>query len=173
MRNIHLINTGGTIEKTYQEHEGTLLNVEARMDDFLRRLRLPDIRLMITRLMNVDSLHMNDDDRKLVAQTVLVKQRDGFPIIITHGTDNMVETGLLVEQVIHPPKVPVVLTGAMVPLGFENTDGLQNLAEALFATQFLDRGVWVVFHGRFFPISNVVKNRDRGTFEAKSGDANS
>jgi len=170
MRSIHLINTGGTIEKSYQEHEGTLLNVEARLDDFLRRLRLPDVRLMITRLMNVDSISMDETDRALVAQTVLVKQRDGCPIIITHGTDSMVQTGLMVEKAISPAKVPVVMTGAMVPLGFENTDGLQNLTEAIYATQFLRNGVWVVFHGRFFPISNVEKNRERGTFEAKDKD---
>ncbi len=166
MRTVHLINTGGTIEKAYQETDGSLLNVDARLEYFLRRLRLPDVRLVITRLMNVDSLHMTEGHRALVAQTVALKQTEGFPIVITHGTDTMVETGLAVNAAIVDPLVPVVITGAMIPLGFENSDGLQNQSEAIFATLFLPPGVWIVMHGQVFHVDNVRKNRERGTFDA-------
>ncbi len=171
MRTIHVINTGGTIEKTYQETDGDLLNIEARLDDFLKRLRLPQVKLSITRLMNVDSLEMEDVDRALVAQTAAVKQRDGFPIVITHGTDTMVETGMAIREKLGDPRVPVIMTGAMIPLGFENSDGLQNITEAILATLFLPKGVWVVFHGQVFPIENARKNKERGTFEALDPDA--
>lgn len=165
MRTVNLINTGGTIEKAYQESDGSLLNLDARLDSFLRRLRLPEVRLRTTRLMNMDSLQMGDEDRDLVAHTVAVKQKEGHPIIVTHGTDTMVETGKAIKAALAHPAVPVVITGAMVPLGFENSDGLQNLAEAIFATLFLPPGVWVVMHGQVFSVDNARKNRERGTFE--------
>lgn len=165
MRTVNLINTGGTIEKSYQETDGSLLNLDARLEYFLRRLRLPDVKLRTTRLMNVDSLQMSDEDRDLVARTVAVKQKEGHPIVITHGTDTMVETGKVIKQALGQPLVPVVMTGAMVPLGFENSDGLQNLAEAILATLFLPPGVWLVMHGQVLPIDNARKNRERGTFE--------
>ncbi|MBN1424886.1 asparaginase [Candidatus Fermentibacteria bacterium] len=165
MRTVNLINTGGTIEKAYQETDGSLLNLDARLDSFLRRIRLPDVRLRTTRLMNVDSLQMGQEDRDLVAHTVAVKQREGYPIVVTHGTDTMVETGKAIKAALADPTVAVIMTGAMVPLGFENSDGLQNLAEAIFATLFLPPGVWVVMHGQVFPVDNARKNRERGTFE--------
>ncbi len=165
MRIVNLINTGGTIEKSYQEADGSLLNLDARLDSFLRRLRLPDVRLRTTRLMNVDSLQMGDEDRDLVARTVALKQKEGHPIVITHGTDTMVETGKVIKEALGQPSVPVVMTGAMVPLGFENSDGLQNLAEAILATLFLPPGVWVVMHGQVLSVENARKNRERGTFE--------
>lgn len=165
MRTVHLINTGGTIEKSYQETDGSLLNVDARLDHFLQRLRLPDIRLIITRLMNVDSLHMTPEHRELVAHTVAVKQLEGHPIIVSHGTDTMIETGKAIKSKISTLSVPVVMTGAMIPLGFENSDGLQNQTEAIMATLFLTPGIWVVMHGQVFPVHNARKNKDRGTFE--------
>lgn len=165
MRIVNLINTGGTIEKAYQEADGSLLNLDARLDSFLRRLRLPDVRLRTTRLMNIDSLQMSDEDRDLVARAVAVKQKEGHPIVITHGTDTMVETGKAIRAALGTPVVPVVMTGAMIPLGFENSDGLQNLAEAILATLFVGPGVWVVMHGQVLPVDNARKNRERGTFE--------
>jgi L-asparaginase len=166
MRTVHLINTGGTIEKSYQEIDGSLLNLDARLDHFLNRLRLPDVRLIITRLMNVDSLHMTPDHRELIAHAVAVKQLEGHPIVVSHGTDTMIETGKAIKSKITSLKVPVIMTGAMIPLGFENSDGLQNQTEAIMATLFLPPGVWVVIHGQVFPVDNARKNKDRGTFEA-------
>jgi L-asparaginase len=165
MRTVHLINTGGTIEKSYQEIDGNLLNLDARLDHFLQRLRLPDVRLIITRLMNVDSLQMTPEHRELIAHAVAVKQLEGHPIIVSHGTDTMIETGKAINSKISTLSIPVVMTGAMVPLGFENSDGLQNQTEAIMATLFLPPGVWVVMHGQVFPVDNALKNKDRGTFE--------
>ena len=61
----------------------------------------------------------------------------GHPIVITHGTDTMVETGLYLQKAFPALQIPVVLTGAMTPLGFEGSDGLQNLTESLLAAQLL------------------------------------
>ena len=61
-------------------------------------------------------------------------------------------------------RVPIVLTGAMTPLGFEGSDGLQNLTERLFAVRFLKPGIYIVMHGQHFPIANVRKDKDLSRF---------
>jgi L-asparaginase len=63
--------------------------------------------------------------------------------------------------------VPVILTGAMRPLGFDHSDGLQNLTESLLAARLLAPGVYIVIHGQVFPADRAVKERDLGTFVAK------
>ena len=84
--------------------------------------------------------------------------------MISHGTDTMVETGLFLEKSFPDLKVPMILTGAMTPLGFEGSDGLQNLTESLLAARLLSPGVFVVMHGQVFPIGRVRKDKDKATF---------
>ena len=88
---------------------------------------------------------------------------EGAPIVISHGTDTMVETGRFLEKSFPDLKVPIVLTGAMTPLGFEGSDGLQNLTESLLAARLLAPGVFVVCMGRFFR-RPVRKDKDKATF---------
>jgi L-asparaginase len=76
----------------------------------------------------------------------------------------MVESGLFIEDAFPALDVPVVLTGAMKPLGFDHSDGLQNLTESLLAARLLGPGVHVVIHGQVFPVSQARKDRDLGTF---------
>mgnify|MGYP003693772155 CR=1 FL=1 len=83
------------------------------------------------------------------------------PVVIVHGTDTMVQTGLYLKK--SPNlllKVPIVLTGAMTPLGFEGSDGLQNLTESLFAVRILDPGIYVVMHNQVFPQIACGKDRE-------------
>jgi len=114
--------------------------------------------------MNKDSLDMDDADRRQVLRAVEQKLPDGVPIVISHGTDTMVDTGLLLQASLKELKVPVILTGAMVPLGFENSDALQNLTESLIAARLLPPGVYVVIHNQAFPVDRVRKDRDLGRF---------
>ena len=86
------------------------------------------------------------------------------PIVITPGTDTMVETGLYLQRALPEPAVPIVLTGAMTPLGFEQSDGLQNLTESLLAAQVLPPGVYIVMHNRIYPVHRVRKDRALGRF---------
>ena len=67
--------------------------------------------------------------------------------------------GLCLKRSLPDLDVAIVLTGAMTPLGFENSDGLQNLTESLFAAHLLPAGVWVVMHNQAFPIDRVRKDR--------------
>lgn len=165
-RRIYLISTGGTIEKVYHEPTGSAVNHEGKIKKYLERLRLPDTEIDVLSVLNKDSLEMTAADRDLVLAVVSARLQNPAPVVITHGTDTMVETGLRLKEGLQDLKVPVILTGAMTPLGFENTDGLQNLTEALFATRFLSPGVWLVMHNQAYPIDRVRKNRESARFES-------
>lgn len=164
MRTVHVLTTGGTIEKIYSESRGSVENLESKIERYLRRLRLPDTQVEIAHLMNKDSLEMTDEDRQCILATVQAKLAGKSPIAITHGTDTMVETGIYLKSRLPQLEVPIVMTGAMTPLGFEESDGLQNLTEALFATRLLEPGVWIVIHNQVFPIDQVRKDRELARF---------
>jgi L-asparaginase len=164
MQRIYVIATGGTIEKVYSEQTGAVENLDSKIDRNFRLLRLPDADIQVTHLMNKDSLEMTDADRARVLAAVREKLLDPAPVVITHGTDTMVETGLLLEKNLPDLRFPVVLTGAMTPLGFESSDGLQNLTESLFAARVLAPGVYVVMHNQAFPIGRVRKDRELARF---------
>ncbi len=164
MQRIYLLSTGGTIEKVYSEQRGVVENRAAKLDRYLRMLRLPDAEVRTIQLMNKDSLDMTEADRAEVRDRVAELLPEGVPIVISHGTDTMVETGLFLEHAFPDLKVPLILTGAMTPLGFEGSDALQNLTESLFAARLLAPGVFLVMHGQVFPIDKVRKDKDRATF---------
>lgn len=166
MQTIYLITTGGTIEKAYSEQLGKVLNDTSKIAQYLSLLRLPDCDVRVIPVMNKDSLEMSADDRaRLVAEVGKLLPRH-CPVVITHGTDTMVESGMAIQNAFPAPQVPVVLTGAMTPLGFERSDGLQNLTESLFAARLLAPGVYIVLHGQVFAAGKVRKDRERATFVA-------
>jgi L-asparaginase len=164
MKIIHLITTGGTIEKMYSEQSGAVLNSASKIGQYLKRLRLPDCDVRVVSLMNKDSLEMTAEDRAGLVSEMTKLLPDQLPIVITHGTDTMVETGLYIQKAFPQLNVPVILTGAMTPLGFEGSDGLQNLTESLLAARLLQPGVYVVIHGQVFPADQARKDREQATF---------
>jgi L-asparaginase len=164
MRVIYVITTGGTIEKEYFETTGSVGHRESKLDRYLRLLRLPGSEIRIVPLLNKDSLDMADSDRRLILGAVTALVPENAPIVITHGTDTMVQTGLFLQHSIADLNAPIILTGAMVPLGFDGSDALQNLTESLFAAGILNPGVYVVIHGEMFPIYRVRKDHAAGRF---------
>ncbi len=170
MQTIYLITTGGTIEKVYSEQSGIVVNRATKIGQYLQRLRLPDSDVQVFPLMNKDSLEMTPEDRAFLAEEMSRLLVRGAPIVITHGTDTMAETGQYIQKEFPALQVPVILTGAMAPLGFEGSDGLQNLTESLFAARLLGPGVFVVIHGQVFPADQVRKDRERATFISFNGD---
>ncbi len=164
MRTVYLLTTGGTIEKMYSEQSGAVLNSASKIGQYLKRLRLPDCNVRVVSLMNKDSLEMTAEDRAGLVSAMARLLPEECPIVITHGTDTMVETGRYIQQAFSGLKVPVILTGAMTPLGFEGSDGLQNLTESLLAARLLPPGVFVVIHGQVFPADKVRKDREQATF---------
>lgn len=161
---IFVLTTGGTIEKVYSEQTGEVTNLDSKIDRYLRLLRLPDTEVRIVPLMNIDSLNMTEADREAILAEVEKLLPEKAPILITHGTDTMVETGLYLQRALPNPKIPIVLTGAMAPLGFEGSDALQNLTESLIALRLIAPGIYIVTHSQVFPVGNVRKDKALGRF---------
>jgi L-asparaginase len=161
---IYVVTTGGTIEKAYSERTGSVANLDNKVERYLQLLRLPDSEVNVVPLLNKDSLRMTQEDRELILATVKGLLTENAPIVITHGTDTMVETGRFLKEALPDIKVPIVLTGAMAPLGFEGSDGLQNLTESLFAVRILAPGIYVVMHDQLFPVDRVKKDRALAQF---------
>ena len=160
-----LLTTGGTIDKTYNEHRGVLDNFDSVLARILATLRLPDLNITHVEVMNKDSLFMEDDDRSTILQAVMRAQGQSDAILITHGTDTLEKTGDFLHFHLQHLRIPIVLTGAMRPYEFRDTDALQNVTEALLAVRLMPPGVYVAMHNRVLAFPGVVKNRDRLVFE--------
>jgi L-asparaginase len=164
MQRIYVLCTGGTIEKAYSEQTGSVQNLDSKIDRYLLALRLPELEVQTFRLMNKDSIEMTGDDRQTVLDAVRERLQKPAPIVITHGTDTMVETGMVLKEELPDLAVPIILTGAMTPLGFEGSDGLQNLTESLMAARILSPGVYLVMHNEVFPVEHARKDREKARF---------
>jgi L-asparaginase len=166
MKNIWVITTGGTIEKTYSEDEGFLENRESVLrDKFLNKLRLPDLKISVLGLMAKDSLLMTDEDREKISTAISSLAPKSQALVVLHGTDTLDKTLLYCHEKIKEPSVPVVFTGAMKPAGFDDSDALQNFTEALLASRILPTGYYLSFHGQVFEGPIVRKNKEKRTFE--------
>jgi L-asparaginase len=108
---------------------------------------------------------MDEQDRVIILQAIKKFQDYGNPIVVLHGTDTMQFTAELVEKEIGEVKVPIIFTGAMKPLGFIDSDAVQNVTEALFAAQFVKAAVYISFHNKLFSVPGVRKNKVERTFE--------
>jgi L-asparaginase len=157
---IRLLVTGGTFDKDYDEINGTLSFKETHVEAMLR-LGRSSVPLTVETVMLIDSLQMTDQDRLVVARRC--QECPESAIVITHGTDTMVETAAVLAR--NVPTKTIVLTGAMVPYAFGSSDGLFNLGSALSFVQLLPAGVYIAMNGTHFPWDRVRKNRERGTFE--------
>jgi len=157
---IRLLVTGGTFDKEYDEIGGTLFFKDTHVAEMLR-LGRSHAAVSIETVMLIDSLQMTDRDRQRVADRCLACPESR--IVVTHGTDTMVETAAHLAR--HVPHKTVVLTGAMVPYAFGSSDGLFNLGSALSFVQVLPPGVYIAMNGRHFAWDKVRKNRTLGVFE--------
>ncbi len=164
-----IITTGGTIEKTYDEFDGSLENRGTSMKNrILSKLRLPYTNIHVHPLLSKDSLYMDDQDRDLIYKTIELEAQKSAPIVILHGTDTMALSAEYCFDRIKTLTVPVVFTGAMIPMGFEDTDATQNVTEALLAAKLLPKGIYISFHNQIFEVPFVRKNKEKRTFEAIS-----
>ena len=157
---IRIIVTGGTFDKRYDEIRGQLSFDSTHLPEMLR-LGRSRVETTIDTLMMIDSLDMTDEDRARVARRCA--QCAETRIVITHGTDTMVETARAVAEVVRDKTV--VLTGAMVPYAFGSSDGLFNLGSALSFAEVLPAGVYIGMNGQHFAWNEVRKNRESGVFE--------
>jgi L-asparaginase len=157
---IRVLVTGGTFDKEYDELRGTLYFRDTHVPEMLRLGRCR-VEVTVHPLMMMDSLDMTPQDRAWIVEQCTSAEET--QIVITHGTDTMVETARALAAGVHGKTI--VLTGAMVPYAFGSSDGLFNLGSALSFVQILPAGVYVAMNGRCFDWDNVRKDRESGTFE--------
>jgi L-asparaginase len=157
---IRIFVTGGTFDKTYDEIRGRLAFRDTHLPEMLAlgRSRVP---VAVRTLLMIDSLEMTDADRALIVRSCAECAESR--IVITHGTDTMVETAAALARGVSGKTV--VLTGAMIPYAFGSSDGLFNLGSALSFAQVLPPGIYLAMNGQHFAWDRVAKNRETGVFE--------
>ena len=161
---IRIFVTGGTFDKEYNELTGSLFFKNTHLSEMLR-LGRSRVDVVVDTLMMIDSLEMTGADRA----AIVARCRDAVEtrILITHGTDTMVETAAALAAALPTGSgKTIVLTGAMVPYAFGSSDGLFNLGSALSFVQALPPGIYIAMNGRCFNWDRVRKNRESGVFEA-------
>ncbi len=157
---IRILITGGTFDKEYDEIKGRLYFKDTHMAEMLKLARCR-LDVQIRTVMMIDSLEMTSEDRRLVLQNCL--KAPETQIVVTHGTDTMVETARVLAGAIKDKTI--VLTGAMIPYAFGSSDGLFNLGSALSLVQALPHGVYIAMNGQYFEWNRVKKNQELGLFE--------
>jgi L-asparaginase len=157
---IKLIIIGGTIDKSYNMNNGELHFVDSHIPSMLTEGRCK-VDYEIEKLMLKDSHDLDDSDRLAILSACQLSEED--KIIITHGTDTMVQTARFLQD--NMDNKTIVLTGAMIPYVFNKSDSLFNLGAAYAAVQCLATGVYITMNGRVFNAHEVVKNREEGIFE--------
>ncbi len=156
-----ILTTGGTIDKTYFDARSEYSVGDPQITDILRSVGATYPYVVAT-LMAKDSMDLSPEDRDTIRHRV--HQADERRILITHGTDTMVETALHLGRV---PDKTVVLVGALLPARFKHTDAEFNIGFALAATQVLPPGTYLAMNGQVFRPEEVCKNFERNRFEAK------
>src|SRR5262245_47596353 len=156
---IRIFVTGGTFDKTYDEIKGQLSFEDTHLAEMLR-LGRSHVDVSVRTLMMIDSLQMTEADRELIVRSC--RQCNESCIVITHGTDTMIETAAALARGIEGKTI--VLTGAMIPYAFGSSDGLFNLGSALSLVQVLRPGIYIAMNGRHFDWDKVRKNRETGVF---------
>jgi L-asparaginase len=159
---IQVFVTGGTFDKEYNYLTGELYFKDTHVKEMLERGRC-EVPVDIKTLMMVDSLDIGDDELSIIIFNC--RKTEASRILITHGTDRMVDTARALAEANIEGKT-IVLTGAMIPYAFGmSSDGFFNLGSALAFVQVLPPGVYLAMNGRYFYWNNVRKNRQTGSFE--------
>lgn len=161
MDQLLVITTGGTIDKVYFDDKSDYQVGDPQISETLKAMNVA-FEYDVIALMRKDSLHLDGEDRALIAETIA--DHPARHILITHGTDTMVETALSLEGL---RDRRIVLTGALHPARFRDSDAVFNIGCALGAVQCVEPGVWITMNGRVWDPRRVVKNVEANRFEAQ------
>ncbi|MFZ0242455.1 MAG: asparaginase domain-containing protein [Desulfobacterales bacterium] len=161
MTKIKIITTGGTIDKIYFDAKSEFQVGEPAIGQVLTEANVTR-GYDITSLLRKDSLDLTDADRNRICEAVRSCPQNR--VIVTHGTDTMVATALVLKNILGKT---IVLTGAMQPAHFRLTDAVFNIASAFTAVQLLPPGVYIAMNGRIFDPETSRKNRELNRFEPK------
>ena len=156
---LEIFTTGGTIDKVYFDAKSSFEVGDPQIVEVLREANLC-IDYRVTQIMRKDSLELTDADRETIRQSV--ESSEAGHIVITHGTDTMIDTAKALAKVAGKT---IVLTGAMQPARFRHTDAVFNIASAMMAAQTLPAGVYIVMNGQIFDPHATRKNVALNRFE--------
>ena len=156
---IKIFTTGGTIDKIYFDRESDYQVGDPQAGGVLERANVV-FKYEVESILRKDSLDMTDEDRSKIFERVKNEPRDR--IVITHGTDTMIETGKALGGI---SDKTVVLTGSMYPAKFRDSDAIFNIGCAVTAVQILSPGVYIAMNGRIFNPLRSKKNVELKTFE--------
>jgi L-asparaginase len=156
---IKIYTVGGTIDKIYFDRKSTYEVGESTIGEILKEANV-NVAYEISPILHKDSLDMNDEDRRLIFDKISLDEHRH--IVVTHGTDTMVQTAKTLKTV--SGKV-IVLTGAMAPARFKYSDAVFNIGAAVAAVQILKPGAYIVMNGRIFHPDRVKKNLEKNWFE--------
>jgi len=152
--------TGGTIDKVYFDALSEYQIGDPVVNNILKEA-LAKFDFNVASILKKDSLEITDEDRELIYKEVVAESCEH--ILITHGTDTMINTAQRLEEI---KDKTIVLTGAMQPARFRNTDAIFNVGYAISAAQHLPHGVYLAMNGQIFTPDAVQKNRAAAQFEA-------
>jgi len=152
--------TGGTIDKIYFDKKSDYEIGDAIIGPLLSSMGV-GFDFTVEELMKVDSLDMSEQDRRHIVERVAASSQDR--ILITHGTDGMIETARALSIV---QGKTIVLTGALQPAAFAHNDAVFNIGGSVAAVQILPSGCYIVMNGRVFTPENVIKNLEKNRFES-------
>ncbi len=156
---ILILTTGGTIDKVYFDARSTYSVGDPQITEILRIVGVT-CPYTIDTLMAKDSMDLSSADRDIIKRRI--KQATERRILITHGTDTMVETALHLG---HVSDKTIVLVGALMPARFKFTDAEFNIGFALAAVQALPPGTYVAMNGQIFHPTQTRKNFELNRFE--------
>jgi L-asparaginase len=154
-----IITTGGTIDKIYFDDKSNYQIGEPQISQILNLMHVA-FDFEVTALMRKDSLHLTAEDRRLIRSAAAAS--DASHVLITHGTDTMVETA---AELMSIPDKTIVLTGALNPARFKDSDAVFNIGCAVGAVQCLPVGVYIAMNGKVWDPEHVRKNRRENRFE--------
>ncbi len=154
-----IITTGGTIDKIYFDDKSDYQIGEPQISRILHAMHVA-FEFEVSSLMRKDSLHMEDKDRQLILDVISASAIRH--VLITHGTDSMVETATVLQNV---PDKTIILTGALNPARFRDSDAIFNIGCAVGAVQTLPPGVYITMNGKVWNPARVRKNRRENRFE--------
>lgn len=156
---IKIFTVGGTIDKVYFDQKSEYQVGDPGVTQILREANIT-VDYEWESLMRKDSLDLTEDDRRIIAEKIRSDKNER--VLVTHGTDTMRETARFLQRI---PEKTIVLTGAMSPARFKESDAPFNIGFAMAAVQLLPSGVYLAMNGRIFTPDRVVKNRERNCFE--------
>ena len=160
MKNLLIVTTGGTIDKIYFDDMSDYQIGKPMIGQILKQLQV-GFKFKVKALMRKDSLHVTDEDRQTIRDEITAS--NASHVLITHGTDSMVKTALVLADI---PGKTMVLTGALNPARFRDSDAVFNIGCAVGALQSLPPGAWIAMNGCIWDPQKVRKNRAKNRFES-------